>query len=285
MKSILKLVPLCIVAILTFGCAQNYYNIPRESYEKRVRTLGVAPIFIDSESDIRHPEKEPLVALVKDANRKNEKELVALLKQTGVYFTVRLLDGDADQLFSTLFFRRERRDDAGVVYNKYFFKGEALRDLVTRNQLDAVMVVVVSGLTRKETVHSRNLLAYLESDYNYLTMTAQVLDADGNILWEFPNFRKRMPALSPLFALQYPDFDEADANLSDKVEVKFKTIPGISRAFAKADDSSVLKNVQVSTLYGAIFDNMVSLLKPERNLFGNGKKEEKKPEATQPATR
>ncbi|MFZ3209689.1 MAG: hypothetical protein WA140_12815 [Geobacteraceae bacterium] len=286
MKLLLKLVFLCIVIILTFGCARNYYNIPREDYKKQVRNIGIAPIFVDADSDIRHPDKEPLVTLVKDANRKNEKELIALLKDTGVYFTVKLIEGDPDQLFSNLFFRRERRDDAGVIYNKYFFKGEELRDLITKNQLDAVMVLVVSGLTRKDTVHSRNLLTYLESDYNYLVISAQVLNADGNILWEFPNFRERLNSFPPLLALQYPDFDEADANVTDKVDVKFKTIPGITRAFAKSDDSSVQKDAKVSKLYAAIFDNMISLLKPEWTLFGDNGKEEKpatfKPEASQP---
>lgn len=275
MKSLLKLVSLCIVTVLTFGCARNYYNIPREDYKKQVRNIGIAPIFVDADSDIRHPDKEPLVTLVKDANRKNEKELVALLKNTGAYFNVQLLEGDADQLFSSLFFRRERRDDAGVVYNKYFFKGEELRDLITKNRLDAVMVVVVSGLTRKDTVHSRNLLTYLESDYNYLIISAQILNADGNILWEFPNFRERLNSFPPLLALQYPDFDEADANVTDKVEVKFKTIPGITRAFAKSDDSSVQKDAKASKLYAAVFDSMISLLKPEWTLFGDKDKGEK----------
>ena len=68
-----------VVALLlvTVGCAQNYYNVPRESYEKKVRVLGVAPIFTDSDSDIRIPERDALLALIKDANRKNEAELVA----------------------------------------------------------------------------------------------------------------------------------------------------------------------------------------------------------------
>ena len=44
----------------------GYYNIPREAYEKKVRILGVAPIMVDADSDIRHPEKEKLVALLKE---------------------------------------------------------------------------------------------------------------------------------------------------------------------------------------------------------------------------
>lgn len=279
MKRIVKFVSMSIVAIFTFGCAQNYYNIPRETYEKKVRALGVAPIFVDPESDIRLPEKDALVTLVKDSNRKNEKELVALLRRTGVYFSVALLPDDADQIFSTTFFRRERREDAGVIYNKYFFKGPELKDLITRNNLDALMVVVVSGLTTKDKVYSSNLFSYLESDYNYLTMTAQILDADGNVLWEYPNFRQRSLSFPHFFSLQYPDFDEATANENERVDVKFKTIAGIGRALGKMDKSSVQNNVRVSTVYSSAFDDMVSLLKPEFDWFGLKKEERPAPVA------
>lgn len=271
-----------LVALLltTLGCARNYYNIPRETFEKKVRVLGIAPIFVDGESDIRHPEKEALVKLIKDVNVKNDKELVARLKETGSFFSVRPIEGDPDQLFSTLVFRRERRDDAGVVYNKYFYKLPELRELITSNHVDAVMFTVVSGLTRKETVFSSNLLSYLESDYNFLVMTAQILDGDGNILWEYPNFRQHSPSLPALLPLQYPDFDEAKANASNKVEVKFKTIPGIGRALNPTEESAQGK-AKYSTIYGALFDDMTSLLQPETKPFW-AKKEEKRDELLQP---
>ena len=98
MKRLLQAGCLALFAIVSVGCAQNYYNVPRETYEKKVRTLGVAPLFVDGDSDIKHPEKEALVNLIKDANRKNEKELAAQLRDTGVYSSVRLLDNDAGPL-------------------------------------------------------------------------------------------------------------------------------------------------------------------------------------------
>ena len=269
----LKLALLCMVAMLGFGCASNYYNIPRETFEKKVKILGVAPIFIDSESDIRYPEKEALVNLIKDYNRKNEKELVTRLKDTGTFFSVRLLDDDADRLFFNMLFRKERRDDASVVYNKYFFKLPELKDLVTRNGLDAVMFTVVSGLTRQDTVRSSNLMSYLKSDYNCLVMTSQIFDADGNILWEFPNFRESIPSLPAFLELQYPDFDEAKSNETDKVDVKFKTIPGITRTLNISEESGGAK---VSSAYASIFSDMAALLKPETNFFWWKKKDEKK---------
>jgi hypothetical protein len=277
-KTFLKPAFLFLIAYLSFGCSSNYYNIPRETFEKKVKILGVAPIFIDSESDIRHPEKEALVNLIKEYNRKNEKELVARLKETGTFFSVRLLDNDADRLYLDTVFRKERRDDASVVYNKYFFKLPELRELVTRNGLDAVMLTVVSGLTRQDTVRSSNLMSYLESDYNFLVMTSQILDADGNILWEFPNFREKSPSLPAFIDLQYPNFDEAKANETEKVDIKFKTIPGITRALNKAEDSSLPGSAKVSAAYVAIFSDMAALLKPEKNFLWWKKKEPKKDE-------
>ncbi|WP_243369665.1 hypothetical protein [Geotalea sp. SG265] len=273
MKAVFRSGLILLASLVTFGCAQNFYNVPREVYEKQVRTLGVAPIFVDADSDIRHPEKEALVNLVRENNRKNEKELVAQLRETGTYFAVRLLDDNAEQLYSTLFSRRERRDDAGVKYNKYFFKPEELKNLIAKNGVDAVMLVTVNGLTSQEKVYSSNLLSYLDSDYNYLAVSAQILDAEGNTLWEYPNFRQRSLSYPMLFALQYPDFDEAKANESDRVEVHFKTIPGIARAFAKME--AARGKGQVSTIYNNIFADMASLQQPERNLFG-GKKDDGK---------
>jgi hypothetical protein len=280
-KTFLKPALLFMIVYLSFGCSNNYYNIPRETFEKKVKILGVAPIFVDSDSDIRHPEKEALVNLIKEQNRKNEKELLALLKKTGTFFSVRLLDDDADKLYYNTMFRRERRDDASVVYNKYFFKLPELKELVTKNGLDAVMFTVVSGLTRQDTVRSSNLVSYLECDYNFLVMTSQILDADGNILWEFPNFRENSPSLPAFFPLQYPDFDEAKANETEKVDVKFKTIPGITRALNKSEDSILPGKAQVSSAYASIFGDMAALLKPEKRFPWSKKREATKDESQQ----
>ncbi|ACM19390.1 lipoprotein, putative [Geotalea daltonii FRC-32] len=274
MQTVFRSVLLLVASLFTFGCAQNFYNVPRDVYEKQVRTLGVAPIFVDGGSDIQHPEKDAVVNLLRENNRKNEKELVAQLRETGTYFAVRLLEDDADQLFSTLLSRRERRDDAGVKYNKYFFKPEELKNLIAKNGVDALMLVTINGLTRPEKIYSSNLLSYLDSDYNYLAVSAQIMDADGNTLWEYPNFRQRSLTYPMLFSLQYPDFDEAAANESDRVEVRFKTIAGIARAFAKMESASKGKG-QVSILYNNIFGDMVSLQEPERNFFGGRKSDDK----------
>jgi len=270
-RHIFKTMLLPILLLALTGCAANYYNVPREVYEKKVRVLGVAPILLDAESDIRTPEKGEVLRIIREANRKNEKELVEILKGTGEYFSVRFLDDEADQLYAAIVSRRERRDDAGVVYNKYFYKPDELKKFITRHNVDAVMLVTVSGITMLEKLYSNNLLAYLEDNYNNLIITGQILDADGSLLWEYPNFRQRFPTYAPLFALQYPDFEESRANLTDQVNIKHKSIAGIGRAFAKTEASSSKDSRQVSVLYNKQFADMAALLQYFRNPFDDKK--------------
>ncbi|WP_298273007.1 hypothetical protein [Geobacter sp.] len=272
MKRFVQWIALAALALVAFGCAHNPFNVPRDTYEQKVKVLGVAPIFVDAGSDIRHPEKDALVALVKEYNRKNEKALVAMLKDSGAYFSVRFIDTlSPDDLFKTLLLRDERRDDGGVAYNKQFYKPEEIRTLVSQNDVDAVLLVVVSGLTKQDRIFSNNLLKYLDAEYNDLIMTAQILDASGTTLWEYPNFRIGSPTTPILAELQYPDFDQAAANMDDKVEVKFKTIPGISRYLGKREKDLLFRDRKATAPYYRLFDDMVGLLKPPVKLFGEEK--------------
>lgn len=273
MKRFVQLLILAALALAAVGCAHDPFNIPREDYEQRVKVLGVAPIFMDADSDIRHPERDTLVTLVREYNRKNEKELVEMIKETGAYFSVRFLDAGApDELYRTLLYRAERRDDAGVVYNKQFFRPEEIRTLVTQNGVDAVLLVTVSGLTMRDRIFSSNIVKYLDSDYNVLSVSAQVLDANGATLWEYPNFRAGGPSTPVLAQLQYPDFDEAAANLDDRVDVKFKTIPGLTRYLGKKENDLFFRERKTTAPYYRIFSNMAGLLKPPIKLFGEDKK-------------
>ncbi|MGD0584213.1 MAG: hypothetical protein ABSA86_00345 [Oryzomonas sp.] len=250
---------------LMFGCAQNHFNVPTEHFAAKVKMLGVAPIIVDVNSDIRHPEKDRLVALIADMNRKYEPHLVRKLRETGNFYTVTLMDGDPQRIFGNLFFRSEKRDDATIRYNKYFWKTDELRDYLKKNNLDAVMLLVVSGLTQNEKLHSNPLLSSQTSDFNNLIMTAQILDGDGTILWEYPNFRGRLLSYSPLVNLQYPDFSEAEANLSSKADLKFITIDGIRRTLDQRKKDILLRETQESEAYGRQFDDIVSLLKFDAN--------------------
>lgn len=250
---------------LMFGCAQNHFNVPTEHFAAKVKVLGVAPIIVDVNSDIRYPEKEQLLALIADMNRKYEQQLVRRLKETGNFYAVTLLDGEPQRIFGDLFFRSEKRDDATIRYNKYFWKADELRDFLKKNNLDAVMLLVVSGLTKNEKVYY-NTLDSQASDNNYLLLTAQILDGDGTVLWEYPNFRSRFLSYAPLINLQYPDFSEADANLSSKADIKFKTIDGIRRTLDQREKDLLLRETKDSNVYGKQFDEITSLLKYDADL-------------------
>ncbi|NVN89959.1 MAG: hypothetical protein HXX11_05080 [Desulfuromonadales bacterium] len=254
----LVLLPLLL---LFLGCSQNHFNVPAENFASRVKMLGVAPIFIDDDSDIKHPQKEQLIALVTEANHTYEYQLARKLKETGNYFSVSLLDGDPRMIFSSLFFRREKRDDASIQYNKYFWKNDEIQKYIHKNNLDAVMLIVVSGLSKTDKIYSNTMLSSLTSEYNYLIMTAQIVDANGTVLWEYPNFRSRLPTFQPMIALQYPDFNEAEANISEKAEVKFKTIDGIKRRFNEKQKDLLRRETKEAEVYVSQFDEMVSLLK------------------------
>ena len=267
MRTLCKLTLLLTATCSIFGCAHNYYNIPQDTLEQKVKTIGIAPFFTDAESDIRHPDKDAIVSLIQNYNAKNQKELTARLRGTGIFYAVRQVEGDPARLFSSVVASRERRDDAGIVYNKYFYKKDELKKLLSENGLDAIMFVTMSGLTRQGKVYASNYLSYLDTDFNYLNLTAQMLDGDGTTIWEYPNFRRSAISYQMFCPLQYPDFDEAAANLSERVNVKFKTVAGVNAAFAKSEPSKVAKGIQVSTLYAIQYDEMLSLLKTYNPLF------------------
>jgi hypothetical protein len=272
------LVAVLMISGMISGCAQNHFNVPIDNFAEKVKVLGVIPIIVDADSDIIHPQKEQLTQIVTDMNRKYEQQLVSKLKGTGNFFTVALMDGDPKSIFGDLLSRREKRDDAAILYNKYFLKNNELRNYIKRNNLDAVMLIVVSGLTKSDRVYSGNLLSSLTGDYNFLTMTAQILDANGVLLWEYPNFRSREPAYCPMINLQYPDFSEADANLSGKAQMKFRTLDGIQRSLDKKKKDLLFRQTQESEIYAKQFDEMLSLLKYDS---GAGKKVSA-PATTQP---
>ena len=256
----MKLLLLLPLLMLSFGCAQNYFNVPTENFADKVKVLGVAPIFVDSDSEIKFPRKDQLISLISDMNRKYEQQFVRKIKATGNFFTVALLDGDAQQIFSNLFFRREKRDDATIQYNKYFWKIVEIQDYIRKNNLDAVMLVTVSGISKTDKVFTSNLPTSISSDYN-LIMTAQILDANGTVLWEYPNFRSRHLTYYPMINLQYPDFSEAEANLSDVANIKFKTIDGIRLTLEQKRKDLLLRETQESVVYGKQFDEILSFIR------------------------
>lgn len=255
------IVAVLLISGMLSGCARNHFNVPPEIFSEKVKVLGVIPIIVDADSDIRHPQKEQLLQIVADMNRKYEQQFVRKLKTTGNFYTVALMDGEPKTIFSNLLFRHEKRNDATIPYNKYFYKTDELRDYLKRNNLDAVMLIVVSGLTRTDKIYSNELYSSLTTDYNFLTMTAQILDPDGTVLWEYPNFRRHFLSHIPMINLQYPDFSETKANLSSDTNLKFKSLEGIQRSLDKKRKDLLLRETQESEVYGKQFDEMLGLLK------------------------
>jgi len=255
------LVAVLLISGMMSGCAQNHFNVPAGNFAEKVKVLGVIPIVVDADSDIRHPQKEQLIQILTDMNRKYEQQFVRKLKGTGNYQMVALMEDDPQKFFAQMFFRREKRDDATIQYNKYFLKNDELREYIRKNNLHAVMLIVVSGLTKKENIYTNNLLSTLSSDFNYLIMTAQIFDASGTILWEYPNFRQRILTYNPMFNLQYPDFSEAEANLSNTPNLKFKTLEGIKRSFDKKYKDLLLRETQETEIFGKQYDEILDLLK------------------------
>lgn len=243
------------------GCAQNRFNVPTENFAEKVRVLGIAPILIDTESDINYPQKDLLVPLISELNRKYEPMLVRKLQSTGNFYAVTPLADDPRQLLSSLVARREKRDDANVQYNKHFWKTDEIGAYIKKNRLDAVMMLVVSGLTKNSKLYSSNLLTSLETNYNFLMITAQIVGPDGTVLWEYPNFRGPLLTYYPLVNLQYPDFSESEANLSRNTVLRFKSLDGIRRTLEQKKSDWLLRETQEPEVYGRLFDEMTSLIK------------------------
>lgn len=257
----LLVVTLFVIAGSTLGCATNYFNVPAENFAERVKVIGIAPIFIDEDSDISHPEKELIIPLIAELNRKYEPLLVHKLQSTGNFYAVTLLSDQPQQLFKTLMSRREKRDDAAIQYNKYFWKNDEVGVYIKKNHLDAVMLVVVSGLTKNSKIYGSNILKSVETNFNFLIMTAQIVDPDGMVLWEYPNFRGRLLTYYPLLNLQYPDFSESEANLSDKTNIHFKSLDGIRRTFEQKKSDWLFREAEEPKVYDKLFSEMASLIK------------------------
>lgn len=257
---------LLLVAVTMLGCAQNHFNVPAETFAEKVKVLGVAPILIDADSDIAHPQKDLLIPVIANLNRTYEPLLVRKLQSTSNFYAVTLLSDEPQQLFNSLMARREKRDDASTQYNKYFWKNSEVAAYIKKNRLDAVMILVVSGLTKTSKIYSSNLMTSLESNYNFLTVSAQILDSDGTVLWEYPNFRGQLlPPYLPLVNLQYPDFSESEANVSHKTEVRFKSIDGIRRTLEQKRTDLLFRETSEPEIYGRLFDEMTSLIKHSVN--------------------
>lgn len=68
---------------------------------EKVKVLGVVPIIVDTDSDIRHPQREELITLLTNVNGSFERDLLRLVKNTNSFYTVTLLDVDPKAVFTS----------------------------------------------------------------------------------------------------------------------------------------------------------------------------------------
>lgn len=80
MRRLLWVVMLFLL-LVSLGCANGVYNVPKEQYRSMVKTLGVLPLMVDSGSEIHHPETRQVIDLLSRLNRGKEDSLVELLRQ------------------------------------------------------------------------------------------------------------------------------------------------------------------------------------------------------------
>ncbi|MBE0596187.1 MAG: hypothetical protein IH614_02845 [Desulfuromonadales bacterium] len=246
-----------LVPVLLLGCNAGAYKISKEEYRERVRTLGVLPLMVDSNSAITHPERSRVIELLRRHNAGKEEELIARLRQQKGYFDVREIAGDPQQLFSRLVSGTTLRGKGDSQYVRYHFNAAVAREITAANMVDGLLVVIMSGLERTETRRDRGpLLAYLEAPYNPVLAAAAVVLPSGEIAWEYA------PTGGESFLhLQYPAFDEAFYNKTDEVQIKFISVDGLERTLAEPD-RKLFGGKKVPRLYGELFDRLTGAMHP-----------------------
>ncbi|WP_305043491.1 hypothetical protein [Geoalkalibacter sp.] len=249
------LLPLLILALLLGGCQKGTYKIPREEFTQQVRTLGVMPILIDEGSTVVHPQRAEVLSLLRRHSAGREDRLIQILRDTGPFFDVRLINQDPRQIFPRLVSPSTSSAEDAL---PYVFSPAAARQLAEDVVVDALLVVILHGreLVEKRWDRDRTRLNYLEAPYNNILALAVVIDRDGQVLWRLGS------GPGDLFlALQYADFDEAFYNKADAVRLKFLTLEGVERTLAETP-SGLLSRTGFPRLHGDLFDRIGRGLKP-----------------------
>lgn len=240
--------------LLLAGCSWGKYQIPKRDYQAKVQVLGVLPLLVDSEAHFEYPQKEALFDLLARSTTGKHEVLVERLREKKGYFDVRLLPGSAELITLSLLAGENPHDELGRPQG-YRFNQEAVAELAQRNVVDALLVVVISGVQAEETRRSRTMLESLKTKYNDIVATAAVVDRSGKILWQMggsDTFR--------LLLLQYADFDEAHYNRTDLVKVKNISMSGLEKALDETvDDTS---ETRLPEQYDKLFDRIVSGISP-----------------------
>jgi hypothetical protein len=247
----------CLLPFLLLGCASGNYKIAKEEYRERVRTLGVMPLLIDTNSTIKHPERQKVIDLLQRHNAGKSEPLVERLRTQRGYFDVRPLPGDPQQLFTRLIQGSALRGEGSALYRRYQFNSKTVAELARANAVDALLVIVANGIERTETRRDRGpIISYLEAPYNSILLTATVVLPSGEIAWEYAG----IPGESFL-PLQYAAFDEAFYNKTNEVKIKFISPEGLDRTLS-AVEKNVFGGKKLPRPYEELFEQIAGAMHP-----------------------
>lgn len=245
---------LSLVLLLT-ACNGGSYHLPKKEYREQVKTLGVVPLLVDPGS-FSHPQSADVVALLQRQSAGKEVRLVELLRKRDRYFDVRQVDGDATALYQQLISGNSIQGSGSKIYRHYTYNPSAVAKVAGETVVDALLVIVVSGLERVESRRDRTMFNYLDATYQTAQTSAAVVTKDGKVVWEYPG-EGSMTFLN----LQYPDFDEAYYNKTDEVRVKDITLPGLERTLGE-EKSSLFSSDSYPKPYADLFDKLSGALEP-----------------------
>ncbi len=243
-----------VCGLLLSACSSGTFHIPKQEYQSRVQVLGVLPLIVDRNSTMNYPDKDLLFDVLSRSASGKQSNLVEELRKKKGYFDVRALDVDV-QLTTLSLLGAGSSHDANGYPTGYAFDTATVTELARRNVVDALLIVVFSGEQVKETRRSRTKLETLTTTYSDLRATAAVIDRNGQVLWQLAG-EDSFQAL----ILQYPDFDEAYYNRTDRVRVKNVTMAGIERALDEDPDRNGVRTLP--EMYDELFEKIASGISP-----------------------
>lgn len=253
-KRVLKVLAVCLASAFLAACGGGNYQVPRDEFKQQVRTLAVLPILVDEQSNIRHPEAQKVVDLLRRHSEGREARLAELLRDGGSFFDVREVTQKPGDLAGRLLVRAPAEGGEDIL--PYNFSGPAARKLTEEYVVDALLVIVLHGGDVTEKRWDRTRLNYLEAPYNSILAAALVIDRSGTVLWRLDEGQGRT-----FFTLQYPDFDEARYNKTQNVALKFLTVDGVDRTLEESE-GGLIGREDYPKLYADLFDRVRKALKP-----------------------
>ncbi len=247
---------LVFLTVFLAACGAGSFKVDKEEYRQQVRTLGVVPLLVDGTAPLKHPQSREIVALMRNNSVGHHEALVAMLKEKKGYFDMRPVTGSAQGLLERLVRERTWQEGRHGLYHHYRYNPGAVAEIARRENVDALLVIILNGAVREERRWDRTRVRYLEAPYSSVLATAAVVLPTGEILWEHQGAESFLD-------LQYPAFDEAHHNLSDEVALHYVTLSGVERQFQVAG-RRWLRDTELPQPYQKLFDRLRSELRPGR---------------------